>query len=340
MRTVSNELSPPAVSIVVPCYNEQEVLRDSAEKLQYVLWRMIDVRLVSQESAIVFVDDGSRDDTWAIIEELCRSHSVYRGVKLSRNQGHQRALLAGLRTAPGDALISIDADLQDDVGVIEVMVHKFTDGVDIIYGVRKGRQTDTTFKRVTALCYYRLMKWLGVDIIENHADFRLMSRRAVDALTKYSEVNIFLRALVRQLGFSSTVVTYDRLPRLAGESKYPIRKMASFALEGLTSFSMRPLRLIAIAGTVISFFAVGVGIWAIAEATLGNTVPGWASIVAPLTFVGGLQLLSLGVIGEYVGKIYMETKRRPLFEVEKFVGFDPATRPAGLATDVRQTRLL
>lgn len=308
----------PVVNIVVPCYNEEEVLPETSKRLRALIERLVAAGLIDPASGIYFVDDGSKDATWALIEDLTvASRGVCHGIKLSRNQGHQSALLAGLRATPGDALVSIDADLQDDIEVIETMIRRFREGCDIVYGVRVCRATDTGFKRGTARGYYGLLRRLGVDIVPDHADFRLMSRRALQALTRYTEVNVFLRAIVPQLGFRSAVVTYDRAPRFAGVSKYPLGRMLSFALDGITSFSMQPLRLITITGLVVSLAAFGIGAWAIvAQVFFRDTVPGWASIVSPLSLIGGLQLLSLGVIGEYIGKIYLETKRRPHFEIE------------------------
>jgi glycosyltransferase involved in cell wall biosynthesis len=307
------------LSVVVPCYNEEEVLRETAGQLSFLLDRMAADGLVSESSGIVFVDDGSRDGTWSIIADL---HSFrpgrFHGLKLSRNQGHQRALLAGLQTAPGDAVVSIDADLQDDMGVIPDMIRKMHEGCDVVFGVRDSRATDTRFKRWSARSYYWLLGLLGVEIIPDHADFRLMSRRALDALGRYGEVNLFLRAIVPLLGFTSGHVKYNRAPRFAGESKYPLSKMIGLAINGVTSFSMRPLRVITIIGMAIAIMSFGLGFWAIAVALFTNrAVPGWASVIVPIAFVGGLQLLSMGVIGEYVGKIYLEVKRRPMFEIEK-----------------------
>ncbi|MEA2741063.1 MAG: polyisoprenyl-phosphate glycosyltransferase, partial [Acetobacteraceae bacterium] len=266
-----------------------------------------------------FVDDGSRDRTWDLISALRTARpDRFHGIKLSRNCGHQIALLAGLRNAPGDALISIDADLQDDVEVIPAMLEEFRLGHDVVFGVRRGRQTDTLFKRYTARAYYRVLAALGVEIVLDHADFRLMSRRALEALERYREVNVFLRALVPLLGFKTTNVYYERAPRFAGVSKYPFGRMMALALEGITSFSVRPLRLIAYTGLIMSLISFFIGVWAMYIVLFTHRgVPGWASIVVPIAFVGGLQLASLGVIGEYIGKIYMEVKRRPLFEIEE-----------------------
>ena len=306
------------LNLVVPCYNEEAVLPETTKRLLGLLDRMVQSGIVSDRSGIYYIDDGSRDRTWEIVSGLraARPDRVH-GIKLSRNCGHQAALLAGLRTVPGDILISIDADLQDDIEVIPAMVEEFTLGNDIVYGVRAGRKSDTFFKRHTARAFYRLLSTLGVNIVLDHADFRLMSRRALIALERYPEVNIFLRAMVPLLGFKTTSVYYDRSPRFAGVSKYPLGRMIGLALDGITSFSMRPLRLIAYAGAVMSVLSFLIGAWALYVVLFTNRgVPGWASIVVPIAFVGGLQLASLGVIGEYIGKIYMEVKRRPLFEIE------------------------
>lgn len=305
------------LNLVVPCYNEALVLPETTARLVALLDRLSADGVVSRESGIYFIDDGSGDQTWALIcgSRAARPDRVH-GIRLARNCGHQAALLAGLRTVPGDALISIDADLQDDIDVIPSMIEEFTLGHDIVYGVRAGRKSDTTFKRQSAWLYYRILGMMGVDIVLDHADFRLMSRRALTALERYPEVNIFLRALVPLLGFKTTCVYYDRVPRQAGESKYPLGRMISLALEGITSFSMRPLRLIAYVGGIMAMVSFLVGAWALYIALFTDrAVPGWASIVVPIAFVGGLQMGSLGVIGEYIGKIYMEVKRRPLFEI-------------------------
>lgn len=305
------------LNLVVPCYNEALVLPETTARLVALLDRLSADGVVSRESGIYFIDDGSGDQTWGLIcgSRAARPDRVH-GIRLARNCGHQAALLAGLRTVPGDALISIDADLQDDIDVIPSMIEEFTLGHDIVYGVRAGRKSDTTFKRQSAWLYYRILGMMGVDIVLDHADFRLMSRRALTALERYPEVNIFLRALVPLLGFKTTCVYYDRVPRQAGESKYPLGRMISLALEGITSFSMRPLRLIAYVGGIMAMGSFLVGAWALYIALFTDrAVPGWASIVVPIAFVGGLQMGSLGVIGEYIGKIYMEVKRRPLFEI-------------------------
>lgn len=311
----------PFINIIVPCYNEQDALPETARRLAALIDDMVAGGTVAANSGIIFIDDGSRDRTWSLIMEL-RAARIDRihGIKLSRNQGHQSALLAGLRHAPGDALISIDADLQDDIAVIPKMVSMFNENNDIVYGVRQSRDADTAFKRHTARIYYRLLNWMGVEIVPDHADFRLMSRRALVAMNKYTEINLYVRAIVPLLGFKTAQVFYDRRPRIAGESKYPLRKMLGLAINGITSFSMRPLRLITVMGFAMATLSFFIGVWAIAVALFSTrAVPGWASTVVPIAFVGGLQLLSMGVIGEYVGKIYLEVKRRPLFEIEETI---------------------
>lgn len=312
---------PPSVNLVVPCYNEEDVLPETARRLAALLDALTAEGHVAADSGIYFVDDGSRDRTWQHIVRLRGERpDLFHGIRLSRNQGHQNALLAGLRNAPGDCLISIDADLQDDVTVIPEMIARFREGNDIVYGVRKSRDSDTAFKLGTARAYYGLLRWLGVDMIPDHADFRLMSRRALIALGRYGEVNLYIRAIVPLLGFRTARVLYARHARFAGVSKYPVVKMLGLAVNGITSFSMRPLRMITVMGLTMAMISFLVGIWAIYIALFSNrAVPGWASIVAPITFVGGLQLLSMGVVGEYIGKIYLEVKRRPLFEIDEII---------------------
>jgi len=306
------------LSIVVPCYNEEEVLNESSKQLLALLKKLVQKKEIDENSYIYFVDDGSKDSTWEIISKLSEDNSQIKGIKLSRNKGHQNALLAGLYSAKGDAIVSIDADLQDDVSVIEKMVRKFKDGNDIVYGVRSKRDNDSWFKRFSAEGFYKLMAFMGVDIVFNHADYRLMSRRVVEHLKSYEEVNLFLRAMVQLIGFKSDVVEYERSERFAGESKYPLRKMLSFAWDGITSFSVTPLRLISLIGATIFVISLFISIWALGVKLFGSSaVPGWASTVLPIYFIGGIQLLSLGVIGEYVGKIYSETKKRPKFIIEQ-----------------------
>ena len=305
------------LGIVVPCYNEQEVLPETAQRLLELLSRLQDAGFVTRESAIYFVDDGSKDRTWQLIQSLATQDSRVHGVKLSRNRGHQNALLAGLSIAKGDALVTVDADLQDDINVIEEMVLRFSEGCEIVYGVRVSRSADTAFKRGTAQAYYKLLESVGVDIVFNHADYRLMSRRAVNHLQEYSEVNLFLRGIVPLLGFSTATVEYDRSARFAGESKYPLRRMLALAFDGITSFSVTPLRFIAALGLLIFLMSFGMVTWVLyGRLFLSTAIPGWASSVIPVYFLGGIQLLSIGVVGEYVAKIYMETKRRPRFSIE------------------------
>jgi glycosyltransferase involved in cell wall biosynthesis len=308
------------LDIVVPCYNEEEVLPVTAQRLGALLERLQRSGKCSADSRIYFVDDGSRDRTWSIIESLATADGRVHGIKLSRNRGHQSALVAGLLSARGDLVVSIDADLQDDESVIEQMVDRCAEGFAIVYGVRDDRSADTAFKRFTAEGYYRLMSWMGVDLIFNHADFRLMTRSAIDALREFEEVNLFLRGIIPQLGFRTSTVAYRRAERFAGESKYPLSKMLALAIQGVTSFSTFPLRVITVLGLAISVLSLGLGGWALAIKLFSNAaLPGWASTVVPMYFLGGVQLLSLGIIGEYIAKIYMETKRRPRYIIEKTI---------------------
>jgi glycosyltransferase involved in cell wall biosynthesis len=308
------------VSIVVPCYNEEAVLPETARRLGALLRRLVDRQTVAPRSCVYFVDDGSRDGTWTVIQSLAREHPFVRGIRLSRNRGHQNALLAGLFTAEGDAVVTIDADLQDDVDAIGAMLEAHVAGHDIVYGVRRRRDSDTYFKRCTARAYYRLLRAMGVEVVPDHADFRLMSRRAIEALREFREVNLFLRGIVPLLGFPATVVFYDRASRFAGESKYPLRRMLGFAIQGVTSFSAVPLRLITWLGLTIFAASFVVTLWALWERFVqGSAVPGWASTVIPSYLLGGIQLLCIGIIGEYLAKIYIETKHRPRFHVEAVV---------------------
>lgn len=309
------------LSIVVPCYNESEVLEITNAALLAVLRKLIDANQIAPTSGIYYVDDGSTDATWPIIEALSAASDHVSGVKLARNMGHQHALLAGLSTVPGDILVSIDADLQDDVSAIEKMVAAWAQGCEIVYGVREDRSVDSTFKRGTARAYYKLLSRLGVDVVEDHADFRLMSRRAIEALKGYREANLFLRGMVPLIGLRSGIVRYARAERRAGESKYPLRKMLSLAWEGATSFSVVPLRIVTAIGAIVFVFTVllslgVVGVWLFTD----RAVPGWASTVLPIYLSAGLQILCIGVLGEYLGKIYKEVKARPRFLVERTCG--------------------
>lgn len=308
------------LAIVVPCYNEEEVLPETNRRLMNLLDKMQSEGLVSADSAVHYVDDGSRDRTWLLIEDLSLADPRVRGIKLSRNRGHQNALLAGLFGVDADAVVSIDADLQDDVSTIESMVAEHLKGFEVVYGARRSRDSDTWFKRQTATGYYRLLARLGVDLIYNHADFRLMGRRAIDALKDYSEVNMFLRGIVPLIGFKATTVFYDRAERFAGVSKYPLKKMLAFAWDGITSFSVVPLRMITVLGFLVSAFSFAMIVFILYGRLIMNAViPGWASSVVPIYFLGGIQLLSIGILGEYVAKIYMETKRRPRFFIERVI---------------------
>ncbi|WP_424150813.1 glycosyltransferase family 2 protein [Selenomonas noxia] len=314
-------MSAPVLYLVVPCYNEQEVLSDTAEKLAHKLTQLIDAGKISERSRIAFVNDGSSDCTWEIIRAYTERSALFSGINLAHNEGHQNALLAGLMTVLpyADATISMDADLQDDINAVNAMLEKYAAGVNIVYGVRANRSSDTFFKRFTAESFYRAMRALGADIVFNHADFRLMDRRALTALAEYPEVNLFLRGIVPMIGLTHGVVYYARKERLAGVSKYPWRRMASFAWEGVTSLSARPIRLIAQMGMFISFISGLMLIWSIVRHFIGETVVGWTSLVVSLWFLGGLILLSVGVIGEYVAKIYLEVKRRPRYLVQDFI---------------------
>ena len=304
--------------LVIPCYNEQEVLPETSKQLKEIMLELMEKGKISRESRIAFVNDGSRDATWSIISQLHKEDSIYVGINLAHNRGHQNALLAGLMTARkyADAAISLDADLQDDVGVIEEFVDKFAEGKDIVYGVRSTRATDTVFKRGTAHVFYKLMKVMGADTLEDHADYRLMSRRALDGLAQFKEVNLFLRGLVPMIGYEKDVVYYERHERFAGESKYPLKKMMSFAIDGITSCSVKPIRIITSLGMFLFSVSIILLIYFLIIWATEKTVPGWTTIVLSVWGIGGLQLLALGVIGEYVGKIYMEVKERPRYIIE------------------------
>ena len=307
--------------IVVPCYNEEAVLPETQKELGNKLNDMISAGAISEESRIVFVDDGSKDRTWELIEKYHRENSKIGGVKLAHNRGHQFAVLAGLMTVKDlcDMAITMDADLQDDIDVVDKFVEKYKEGCEVVYGVRNSRATDTFFKKTTAEGFYKIMQAMGVDIVFNHADYRLMSKTVLDALSEYKEVNLFLRGIVPLIGYKSDIVEYARKERFAGESKYPLKKMLAFAIDGITSFSIKPIRMI----TTLGVGALGVSalmiLWFIIGAVRGNTVSGWATIVVSIWLFGGLILLGLGVVGEYIGKIYMEAKGRPRFRVEKFL---------------------
>ena len=305
--------------IVVPCYKEQEVLPETSRRLKEKVLALRAQGKISDKSRIMFVNDGSSDNTWPIIRQLHEQEpDIFSGVNLSRNRGHQNALLAGLMTAVqyADMMVSMDADLQDDIDAMDKMIDAYHEGYDVVYGVRSSRKTDSFFKRFTAESFYKLMKAMGVDIVFNHADYRLMSRRAVEGLSQFKEVNLFLRGIVPQIGYSWTTVEYERAKRFAGESKYPLKKMLSFAFDGITSFSVKPLRLILFLGAVIFALSLVMLLWTLIRWIAGATVSGWASLMCSIWMIGGIQMISLGVIGEYIGKIYNETKRRPRFIIE------------------------
>jgi len=305
--------------IVVPCYNEEAVLPETSRRLKEKLTGLIGAGKISEKSRIMFVNDGSRDKTWELIAQLHESDPIFSGVDLTRNRGHQNALLAGLMTAKEkcDMAISMDADLQDDVDAVDAMVEKYQSGCDIVYGVRSSRKKDTFFKRFTAEGFYRVMNLMGAETVFNHADYRLMSRRALEGLSQFREVNLFLRGIVPMIGYTTAVVEYERGERFAGESKYPLKKMLAFAMEGITSLSTKPIRFITGLGILIFLVSIIMLITFIVKWAMGLTVAGWASVICSVWAIGGLILLSLGIIGEYVGKIYLETKERPRFLIRE-----------------------
>lgn len=307
------------LAVVVPCYNEEEMLDYTAEKLRMKLNDLIKKEKISKKSYIVFVDDGSKDQTWNRISELSKNNSIFIGIKLSKNQGHQNALLAGLMSVKNqcDMSISIDADLQDDINCFDSMIEKFYEGNEIVYGVRNNRDSDSAFKKFSAQAYYKILKKLGANIVYNHADFRLMSNLALEGLSNFSEVNLFLRGLVPMIGYSSSSVYYVREERLAGESKYPLKKMLFFAFEGITSLSVSLLRFITIIGGIVSLISILMLIYILMRHFQSQTISGWSSLIVSVWFLGGIILFSLGIIGEYIGKIYLETKRRPKYIIEE-----------------------
>lgn len=308
----------PILFLVIPCYNEEEVLPETNRCVGDKLRRMITDGVVSGKSRILYVNDGSRDRTWDIIQELYRQDEYVTGITLSRNKGHQNALLAGLMTAKehADIVISMDADLQDDVEVLDKFVEEYKKGNDIVYGVRKSRKKDTAFKRCTALSFYKLMRLFGVDMVYNHADYRLMSKRALDGLERFREVNLFLRGIVPMIGYASSTVEYDRGERAAGESKYPFRKMFRFAVEGITSCSVKPIRMITAMGLLVSFLSVVYLIYILIGNAMGYTIKGWTTVMVVMLILGGFQIFSIGIVGEYISKIYLEVKDRPRYIIE------------------------
>ncbi len=316
-----NDKNLPILYIVVPCYNEEEVLPISSKAIENKLSKLIAAEKISPKSRALLVDDGSRDSTWEIISKLHLENPLFSGLKLAANRGHQNALLAGLMTAKlySDCAISMDADLQDDIDAIDAFLSEYEKGCDIVYGVRDSRKKDSFFKRTTAQGYYKLLKLMGVEIVYNHADYRLMSRRALEALSEYKEVNLFLRGMIPCLGFKTAKVFYERKERAAGESKYPLKKMLALAFDGISSFSIKPIKLIGNIGIIISILSVFGLLYALLSKLLGYAVDGWTAIVASIWLIGGIQLFSLGVIGNYIGKIYNETKARPRYFIEEFI---------------------
>ncbi len=305
--------------VVIPCYNEEEVLEETSKQIDKKLKDLIKEKKISKKSKVMFVNDGSKDKTWEKILELHQRNSLFTGICLSRNKGHQNALLAGLLTAKkyADVVISMDADLQDDINAINEMIDKYLNGCDIIYGVRSSRKKDSWFKRFSAEAFYKIMKFLGVNIVFNHADYRLTSKRVLDALEGYEEVNLFLRGVFPLIGYKSDVVYYERNKRFAGESKYPLKKMLHFAWDGITSFSVKPIRLILNLGILIFIISLFVTIYCIIVKLFGYTVDGWTFLACSIWLVGGVQMLSLGIVGEYIGKIYSETKKRPRYHLAR-----------------------
>lgn len=307
--------------LVIPCYNEEEVLLETSSRLKEKMNDLLKKNKIAPQSRVVFVNDGSKDNTWEIIRNLHQSDKLFGGINLSRNRGHQNALLAGLLTVKdyADMVISMDADLQDDINAIDEMVDKYLNGADIVYGVRSSRQKDTFFKRATAEGFYKAMNTMGANTVFNHADYRLMSKRALEGLAQYGEVNLFLRGIVPMIGYQADVVYYERGERFAGESKYPLGKMISFAIEGITSLSTKPIRMITGLGFFIFVVSIGMLIYSLVRHFMGATIVGWTTLMVSLWAIGGLILLSLGVVGEYIGKIYLETKARPRFIIEQFL---------------------
>ena len=305
--------------VVIPCYNEEEVLKETTKRLKEKLTNLIDKKIISKDSRVMYVNDGSKDKTWKLIKEINSKEKLFTGITLSRNRGHQNALVAGLLTAKeyADVVISMDADLQDDINAIDEMLEKYNNGCEIVYGVRSSRKKDTFFKKVTAEGFYKFMKLMGVDIVFNHADYRLTSKKVLDQFENYKEVNLFLRGIFPLIGYKTDVVYYERAERFAGESKYPLKKMLNFAWDGITSFSVKPLRFICSLGFIILFISFIIMIYSLVQKIGGNTVDGWTFITISIWFIGGLQMLSIGIVGEYIGKMYNETKARPRYIISE-----------------------
>lgn len=321
---MNNPSYPPRLAIVVPCYNEELVLSETTKRLTEIICKLISEGLISNNSIILYVNDGSSDNTWTIIKEYHHDNRFVCGVNLAGNVGHQKALISGLSVAVKtcDIIVSIDADLQDDVNAIREMILKYNEGCDIVYGVRASRATDTWFKRTTALGFYSLMKFMGVKSVYNHADYRLMSKRALNALLQFRERNLFLRGIVPTIGYKTDTVYYNRAERFAGESKYPLAKMISFAFDGITSFSVKPVHAVLYLGLIFLCIALGIFIWVIYQYILGHVVPGWASLMISVWFCSGCTLTGLGIVGEYIGKVYIEVKERPRFFIESLLLHD------------------
>lgn len=314
-------MNKPVLNLVIPCYNEEEALPLTKAELDKKMNQLIDDNLINKNSKVVLVNDGSKDKTWEIIEKIHNENKMYVGINLSRNRGHQNALLAGLMYAKDncDISISMDADLQDDINVMDDMIKKYNEGSDVVYGVRSSRKKDSFFKKFTAEGFYKFMRLMGVEVVFNHADCRLMSKRALEGLSEYKEVNLFLRGIVPQIGYKTDIAYYERNERVAGESKYPLKKMLAFATDGITSFSIKPLRMITSIGFIILLLSFVILIYSIIMKLMGNTVQAWTFIVCSIWLIGGIQTLCLGVIGEYIGKIYNETKARPRYIIDKIL---------------------
>ena len=312
-------VSPETLYVVIPCYNEEAVLLETTRRLKEKFEKLIKDKKISKKSKVMYVDDGSKDSTWSLIKKINKNKTLFTGIALSRNRGHQNALLAGLMTAKkyADFVISMDADLQDDINAMDEMIEKYNDGKDIVYGVRSSRKKDTWFKKTTAQYFYKFMKILGVDVVYNHADYRLTSKRVLDEFENFKEVNLFLRGMFPLVGYSSDVVYYERNERFAGESKYPLKKMLNFAWDGITSFSVKPIRLVLNLGALIFVISLLVLLYCLIVKLCGKTVTGWTFIVGSIWLVSGIQMLSIGIIGEYIGKIYSETKSRPRYIISE-----------------------
>lgn len=317
MKKKTNDLLK--LFIVIPCYNEEEMLTETTKQLEIKMNKLIHEKKISKESKILYVNDGSKDDTWNMIKKISKTNDLFTGISLSRNRGHQNALLGGLMTAKkyADIIISMDADLQDDIDAIDKMIEKYNEGNEIVYGVRSSRKKDTWFKRTTAEGFYKFMNAMGVEVVFNHADYRLTSKKILDEFEKFEEVNLFLRGMFPLIGYKSDVVYYERKERMAGESKYPLKKMLNFAWDGITSFSVKPIRLILNIGVIIFILSIIMVIYSIIRKFMGNTVTGWTFIVCSIWLISGIQMLSIGIVGEYIGKIYNETKKRPRYIISE-----------------------